>query len=127
MKNEIDLQKYYMPWELEQEIGRFIDYYNNKRYHEALDNKVIRLHLRPQALVDDGMTDSAVRRLMFETSNDIDDLMLLCRADITSKNQKLVEKVKRNYDLVITKIVEVEEKRRYQKLAVAYIIKEALP
>jgi transposase InsO family protein len=38
MKNEINLQKYYMPWELEQEIERFIDYYNNKRYHEALDN-----------------------------------------------------------------------------------------
>ena len=38
MKNEINLQKYYMPWELEQEIERFIDYYNNRRYHEALDN-----------------------------------------------------------------------------------------
>jgi len=74
--------------------------------------KLIQLHLRPQALVDDGVTDSAIRRLMFETGNDIDDLMALCRADITSKNQKLIEQVKQNYDLVIKKMAEVEEKDR---------------
>ena len=80
--------------------------------HLSYIEKLIRLHLRPQALVDDGVTDSAVRRLMFETGNDIDDLMVLCRADITSKNQKLIEKVKRNYDLVLVKMAEVEEKDR---------------
>jgi len=80
--------------------------------HLSYVEKLIRLHLRPQALVDDGVTDSAVRRLMFETGNDIDDLMALCRADITSKNQKLIEQVKQNYDLVIKKMVEVEEKDR---------------
>jgi poly(A) polymerase len=73
---------------------------------------LIRLHLRPQALVDDGVTDSAVRRLMFESGNNIDDLMILCRADITSKNQKLIEQVMSNYDLLLKKMKEVEEKDR---------------
>jgi putative nucleotidyltransferase with HDIG domain len=80
--------------------------------HLPYVEKLIRLHLRPQALVDAEVTDSAIRRLMFECGNDIDDLMALCRADITSKNQKLIEQVKKNYDDVIRKMAEVEEKDR---------------
>jgi poly(A) polymerase len=80
--------------------------------HLPYVEKLIRLHLRPQALVDSVVTDSAVRRMMFEAGDDIDDLMLLCHADITSKNQKLIEQVKKNYELVAKKMIEVEAKDR---------------
>lgn len=74
--------------------------------------KMVDLHMRPIALVESTVTDSAVRRLLFEAGDDIEDLMILCNADITSRNEDKVKRYHDNYQLVKKKMQEIEEKDR---------------
>ena len=78
--------------------------------HMKYVRKLVRLHQRPVALVTEDVSDSAIRRIIFEAGEDLEDLLTFCRADITSKNERKVKKYLENYDILAQRILEVEER-----------------
>ena len=115
-------------------VGTRIAYSIFKRFRLPLDHKLkyvqklIRLHLRPISLTKEDISDSAIRRLLFDAGEDTDDLMTLCKADITSKNRMKVARIKENYELVRQKLIDVEENdkiRNWQPPITGQMIMEA--
>jgi poly(A) polymerase len=78
--------------------------------HLPYVQRLVRLHQRPMVLVSEGVTDSAIRRLAAHAGDALEDLFMLCRADITSKNPRAVQRYLKNYDVVFNKVVEVQAK-----------------
>lgn len=96
-------------------IKKLFEKYKFPLYKIDYVEKLVRLHLRPIALVDDEVTDSAIRRLIVAVGDDLDDLIVLCRADITSKNPNKVKAYTSNYDKVVQKINEVIERDKLRE------------
>lgn len=83
--------------------------------HVEYVERLVRLHQRPMTLVDEEVTDSAVRRLAFHAGDSLTDLFTLCRADITTKNPMLTEQYLNNYDIVLQKVLDVQEKDKLRE------------
>lgn len=93
-------------------IRKLFQKYKFPLYKVDYVEKLVRLHLRPIALVDEQVTDSAIRRLIVAAGEDLEDLITLCRCDITSKNPEKVQTYQKNYDIVVQKIRDVMERDR---------------